>query len=134
MLEKMTFIALVPFALFLSNHGMFAVEVGTDEGYGTKQRASLTYTRPQEQRPSLPSLAHEKWIQTSGNEDLEGLEEEMKELIEEMKKLEKEARKKVLKDILPRIKDEMEKLRERLRKWRDEEDESKHIKVEATEI
>jgi predicted RNase H-like nuclease (RuvC/YqgF family) len=134
MLKKMTFIVLVPFALFVSNHGMFAMEVGTDEGYEIKQKASLTYARPQEQRPSLSFLAHEKWIQTSGNEDLEGLEEEMKELMEEMKKLEKEARKKVLKDILPRIKEEMEKLRERLRKWRDEEDEHKNIKVEATEI
>ena len=134
MLRKMTFIAFVSFALLGSNHGIFAMEAGTDEGYGPKQKASLIYARPQKQRLSLPALAHKKWIQASGNEEIEELEEEMKELIEEMKTLEKEAREKVLKDILPRIKEEMEKLREKLRKWRDEEDESKHINVEAIEI
>jgi hypothetical protein len=35
---------------------------------------------------------------------------------------------------LPQIKEEMEKLREKLRKWRDEEDDSKRIKVEGIEI
>jgi predicted RNase H-like nuclease (RuvC/YqgF family) len=133
-LKKMAFIAFVPIALFLSNHGTPAVEVGTDVGYGFKQKATLTCARPQKQRPSLPFLAHRRLIRASENEDMEELEEEMKELVEEMKKLEKEAREKVLRDILPRIKEEMEKLREKLRKWRDEEDESKHIEVEALEI
>jgi hypothetical protein len=134
MLKRMTFIAFVPFAFFVSNYGMFPMEAGTDEGYGPKQKASLICAWPQKQRLSPRFLAHKKWIQASENEELEELEEDMKELIEEMKKLEKEAREKVLKDILPRIKEEMEKLREKLRKWREEEDESKHIEVEAIEI
>ncbi len=129
MLKKMTFIVFVPFALFVSNHGIFAMEASTDEGYGLKQKALLIYAWPQNQRMTLPFSAHKEWIQASGNEELEELEEEMQELIEEMKKLEKEAREKVLKDILPRIKEEMEKLRQKLRKWREEEDESKHIEV-----
>ncbi len=134
MLRKMTLIAFVPSALFVYTHGIFAMEAGTDERNGLQQKASLIYAQPQKQRLSLPSLAHKKWIQTSGNEELEELEDEMKKLIEEMKKLEKEAREKVLKEILPRIKEEMERLREKLRKWRDEEDESRHIKVKAIEI
>lgn len=134
MLRKMTLIAFVPSALFVFTHDIFAVEAGTSEGYGLQQKASLIYAQPQKQKLSLPSLAHKKWIQASGNEELEELEEEMKELLEEMKKLEKEAREKVLEEILPRIKKEMERLREKLRKWRDEEEESKHIKVKAIEI
>ena len=134
MLKKMTFIAFLPFAVFGSSHGIFAMDASAEEGYGLKQEAPLIYAWPQKQRVTLQFLAHKKWIQASENEELEELEEEMQELIEEMKKLEKEAREKLLKEILPRIKEEIEKLREKLRKWRDEEDESKHIKVEAIEI
>jgi predicted RNase H-like nuclease (RuvC/YqgF family) len=134
MLRKMIFMAFVPFALLGSNHCIFAIEVGADEGYGIEQKVPLVDSRPQKQNLSLPPFAQNKWTQASGSEELEELEQEMKELIEEMKKLEKEARKKVLKDILPHIKEEMEKLREKLRKWRDEEDESKHIQVEGIEI
>jgi hypothetical protein len=134
MLRKMTFIAFVSFALLGSNYSIFAIEAGTDEGCGSEQEVPLIDPRPQNQNLSLPSFAQKKWIQASGNKELEELEQEMKELIEEMKKLEKRAKEKVLKDILPHIKEEMEKLREELRKWRDEEDESKHIKVEGIEI
>ena len=134
MLKKITFVAFVFFALFGSNHGIFAMETSTDGGYGLEQKAPLIYAWPEKQRLTPPFFAHKKWIQASENEELEEFEEEMQELIEEMKKLEKEAREKVLKDILPRIKEEMEKLREKLRKWRDEEDESKQIKMEAIEI
>ena len=134
MLRKIKLIAFVPFALSVFNHGIFAMEAGTSVGYGFQQKVSLICAQLQRQKVSLPSLAHNKWIEASGNDELEELEEEMKELLEEMKKLEKEAREKVLKDILPRIKEEMEKLREKLRKWRDEEDDSKRIKVEAFEI
>ena len=130
----MTFIAFILFALFGSNHGIFAMPTSTDEGYGLKQKVLFIYVWPQKLRMTPPFLAHKKWIQASENEELEELEEEMQELIEEMKKLGKEAREKVLKDILPRIKEEMEKLREKLRKWRDDEDESRQIKVEAIEI
>ena len=134
MLKKMTFIAFLPFAVFGSSHGIFAMDASGEEGCGLKQEAPLIYAWPQKQRVPPKFLAHKKWIQASENEELEELEEEMQELIEEMKKLEKEAREKVLEDILPRIKEEIEKLREKLRKWREEEDESKHIKVEGIEI
>jgi hypothetical protein len=134
MLKKMTFIAFLPFAFFGFSHGIFAMNASADEGHGRKQETLLIYAWPQEQRVSPPFLASKKLKQASGNKDLEELEEKMQELMEEMKKLEKEAREKFLKDILPQIKEEMEKLREKLRKWRDEEDDSKRIKVEAIEI
>jgi hypothetical protein len=134
MLKKMTFIAFLPFAVFGSSHGIFPVDASAEGGYGLKQKALLICAWPQKQRVTLQFLAHKKWIQASGNEEPEELEEEMQELIEEMKKLEKEAREKVLKEILPRIKEEIEKLREKLRKWRDGEDETKRIKVEGIEI
>jgi ElaB/YqjD/DUF883 family membrane-anchored ribosome-binding protein len=134
MLKKMTFIVFVPFALFVSNHGMFAVEASTDEGYGFKQKALLICAWPQKQRAPLQFSVNKKSIQATRNEEFEELEEDLEALIEEMKKLGKEAREKALKEILPRIKEEIERLREKLRRWRDKEDESEPIKVDALEI
>lgn len=134
MLKKMTFIAFLPFAVFGFSHGIFAMNASADEGYGRRQETPVIYAWPREQRVSPPFLASKKLKQVSGNEELEELEEKMQELIEEMKKLKEEAREKFLKEILPQIKEEMEKLREKLRKWREEEDDSKRIKVEGIEI
>jgi hypothetical protein len=132
--KKITFIAFLPFAVFGSSSGIVAMDANVGEVYGLKQEVRLIFTRPQKQRVNLEGSANKKSIQATGNEELEELEEELQELIEEMKKLEKEAREKVLKDILPRIKEEIERLREKLRQWRDKEDESEPIKVEAVEI
>lgn len=134
MFKKVTFIAFFPFAVFGFNHGIFAMNASADEAYARKQETLLTYAWPQGQRESPRFSATKKLKQASENKDLEELEEKMQELIEEMKKLEKEAREKFFKEILPQIKEEMEKLREKLRKWRDEEDDSKRIKVEGIEI
>ncbi len=134
MLKKMTFIAFLPFAVFGFSHGIFAMDARADEGYAYKEETLLICAWPQEQRVILQISMNKKSVQASENKELEELEGKMQELIEEMKKLEKEAREKFLKEILPQIKEEMEKLREKLRKWRDEEDDSKRIKVEAIEI
>ncbi len=130
----MTFIAFLPFAVFGFSHGIFAMDARADEGYAHKEETLLICAWPQEQRVILQISMNKKSVQASENKELEELEGKMQELIEEMKKLEKEAREKFLKEILPQIKEEMEKLREKLRKWRDEEDDSKRIKVEAIEI
>ena len=134
MLKKMTFIAFLHFTVFGFSHGLFAMNTSVEEGYGHKQATLLIYAWPQEERVILQISINKKSVQASENKELEELEGKMQELIEEMKKLEKEAREKFLQEILPQIKEEMEKLREKLRKWRDEEDDSKRIKVEAIEI
>jgi peptidoglycan hydrolase CwlO-like protein len=134
MFKKTTFIAIFLFAVFVSSDSIFPIDASAYEGYRLQQEVWLSYAGPQKQRVNLGGSANKKSTQATGNEELEELEEELQELIEEMKKLEKEAREKVLKEILPRIKEEMEKLREKLRKWRDEEDQSGPIGVEATEI
>lgn len=134
MFKKIAFIAFLPFALFGFSNGIFAMNANAGEGYGLKKEVRLIFARPQKQGVPLQFSVNKKPIQASRNEELEELEEDLEALIEEMKKLEKEAREKVLKEILPRIKEEIERLKEKLRQWRDKEDESEPIKVEAIEI